>query len=75
MEIDLTLLHSNTVEEIDITNTYNIDKKYFENTDINKENIDKIIEDEIGIVFAKVLEHAGVFKNTGDFLKFTEAVK
>ena len=34
MEIDLTLLHSNTVEEIDITNTYNIDKKYFENTDI-----------------------------------------
>ena len=34
MEIDLTLLHSNTVEEIDITNTYNIPKEYFENTDI-----------------------------------------
>ena len=34
MEIDLTLLHSNTVEEIDISNTYNIPKEYFENTDV-----------------------------------------
>ncbi|MBQ7677593.1 MAG: galactose-1-phosphate uridylyltransferase, partial [Lachnospiraceae bacterium] len=32
--------------------------------DINADNITKIIEDEIGIVFAKVLEHAGVFKDT-----------
>ncbi len=38
--------------------------------DINSENIDKIIEDEIGIVFSKVLEHAGVFKNTDDFMRF-----
>jgi UDPglucose--hexose-1-phosphate uridylyltransferase len=44
-------------------------------TDINADNIDKIIEDEIGIVFAKVLAHAGVFKNTEDFLRFTKAVK
>jgi UDPglucose--hexose-1-phosphate uridylyltransferase len=44
-------------------------------TDINVDNIDKIIEDEIGIVFAKVLSHAGVFKNTEDFLRFTKAVK
>ena len=44
-------------------------------TDINADNIDKIIEDEIGIVFAKVLSHAGVFKNTQDFLRFTKAVK
>ena len=34
MEIDLTLLHNNTVEEIDISNTYNIPKEYFENTDV-----------------------------------------
>ena len=34
-------------------------KKY---SKIDKSNIDKIIEDEIGIVFAKVLEYAGVFK-------------
>ena len=49
-----------------------IKQKYI---DINKDNIDKIIEDEIGIVFAKVLSHAGVFKNTEDFLRFTKVVK
>lgn len=32
------------------------------NTDINISNIDKIIEDEVGNVFKKVLEHCGVFK-------------
>lgn len=52
--------------------TEEIKAKY---SDINAQNIDKIIEDEIGIVFSKVLEHAGVFKNTEDFLKFTKAVK
>ena len=30
--------------------------------DINKENIDSIIQEEIGLVFEKVLEHAGVYK-------------
>ena len=30
--------------------------------DLNEENIDRIIHDEIGIVFAHVLEDAGVFK-------------
>ncbi|MEG0856879.1 MAG: UDP-glucose--hexose-1-phosphate uridylyltransferase [Terrisporobacter sp.] len=29
---------------------------------INKDNIDSIIEDEVGFVFEKVLEHCGVFK-------------
>lgn len=49
-----------------------IKQKY---SNITKENIDKIIEDEIGIVFAKVLSHAGVFKNTKDFLRFAKVVK
>ena len=31
---------------------------------INKENIDKIIEQEIGLVFMEVLEDAGVYKRT-----------
>ena len=31
MPIDLSLLNSNTVNEIDISNTYNIPKEYFEN--------------------------------------------
>ncbi len=44
-------------------------------TDISPKNIDKIIEDEIGIVFAKVLSHAGVYKNTADFLRFINEVK
>lgn len=46
---------------------------------INKDNIDKIIKDEIGLVFAKVLEHAGIYKRTPDgiaaFKKFAESVK
>ncbi len=56
--------------------TYEIKNKY---NDINKDNIDKIINDEIGIVFSKVLEHAGVFKRTKEglasFLKFAKSVK
>ena len=34
MNIDLTLLHSGTVPEIDITNTYTLTKEYYESTDI-----------------------------------------
>ena len=30
--------------------------------DLNENNIDKILEEEIGNIFAKVLEHCGVFK-------------
>ncbi|MBQ9019451.1 MAG: hypothetical protein IJ097_04005 [Bacilli bacterium] len=36
MDIDLSLLHSNTVDKIDISNTYNIPSDYFKNTDIIK---------------------------------------
>ena len=45
---------------------------------ITKDNIDGIIENEIGIVFSKVLEHAGVYKRTEEglksFRKFTESI-
>jgi uncharacterized metal-binding protein YceD (DUF177 family) len=34
MDIDLTLLHSGTVPEIDITNTYTLEKEYYEATDV-----------------------------------------
>ena len=48
-------------------------------SDINENNIDEIIKNEIGIVFSKVLEHAGVYKRDEkglkSFLKFTESVK
>ena len=53
-----------------------ISKKY---SNINENNIDEIIKTEIGIVFSKVLEHAGVYKRDENglkaFLKFTESVK
>ena len=53
-----------------------IKQKY---TDINKDNISGIIRNEIGLVFAKVLEHAGVYKRTPEgiaaFKKFTASVK
>lgn len=34
MNIDLSLLHSNTTDSIDITNAYTIPKEYFENTEV-----------------------------------------
>ena len=34
MDIDLSLLHSGTVSEIDITNTYTLTKDYYENTGV-----------------------------------------
>lgn len=43
-------------------------------SEITEENVTEIIEKEIGEVFAKVLLHAGVYKNTDDFLKFINSV-
>ena len=47
-------------------------------SDINAQNIEQILQNEIGIVFAKVLEHAGVYKRNSDgiaaFLRFLDAV-
>ncbi len=46
--------------------------------DINADNVDEILETEIGIVFKKVLEHAGVYKNTQEgevaFMRFIDAL-
>jgi UDPglucose--hexose-1-phosphate uridylyltransferase len=59
--------HADWVEEIN--NKYD---------NITKDNIDGIIETEIGLVFSKVLEHAGVYKRDSEglkaFLKFTESI-
>ena len=45
---------------------------------ITRENVSRIVRDEVGKVFAKVLEHAGVYKRTEDgkqaFLKFIEQI-
>lgn len=43
------------------------------------ENITDILRDEVGLIFSKVLEHAGVYKRTTEgrkaFLRFVEAVR
>ena len=45
---------------------------------VTKENIDKIVEDEIGLVFMQVLEDAGVYKNTAEgreaFRRFIQTI-
>ena len=45
---------------------------------VTKENIDKIVEDEIGLVFMQVLEDAGVYKNTQEgreaFRRFIQTI-
>ena len=42
------------------------------------ENVEGILRDEVGVVFSKVLEHAGVFKRSPEgkeaFLRFIAAV-
>ena len=82
LKTEMALLKTAMLENKDLRNDEVLEKhadwadeikiKY---SDINENNIDKIIEDEIGLVFSKVLEHAGVFKNREDFLKFTKGVK
>ena len=65
---DVLCIHADWVDEI---------KAKYNN--INAENIDGILKSEIGLVFAKVLEHAGVFKRDSKgmnaFIKFSESVK
>jgi UDPglucose--hexose-1-phosphate uridylyltransferase len=46
--------------------------------EVNADNVSQVLKDEIGAVFAKVLEHAGVYKRTDEgkaaFLRFAEYV-
>lgn len=45
---------------------------------VTEDNVEEILQKEIGIVFKKVLEHAGIYKNTPEgqeaFLRFVEAL-
>ena len=45
---------------------------------VTEENVEDILQKEIGIVFKKVLEHAGVYKNTPEgqdaFLRFIKSL-
>ena len=83
---EMALLEDAILENKDIKNDEALCKHYdwaeeikSKYGNITKENIDKIIKDEIGLVFAKALEHAGVYKRTPEgilaFKKFAESVK
>lgn len=83
---EMALLQNAILENRDIKNDETLSKHYDWAEEIKnkypvitRENIDKIIKDEIGLVFAKVLEHAGVYKRTPEgiqaFKKFAESVK
>lgn len=83
---EMALLRDAILENRDIKNDEVLSKHYDWAEEIRakydlitKENVDKIIKDEIGLVFAKVLEHAGVYKRTPEgikaFKKFAESVK
>ena len=86
LKTEIALLETAILENRDISNdetlskhaewTKEIKAKY---SDINENNIGKIIKDEIGLVFAKVLEHAGVYKRTPEgiaaFKRFAESVR
>ena len=54
-------------------------ESFIQKYDVNKENIEEILQKEIGVVFAKVLEHAGVYKRDekgiAAFKKFIGSVK
>ncbi len=67
-EIEEISIHSDWVEEI--RTKYN---------NITDENVHDIICNETGLVFKKVLEHAGVYKTTEDgrnsFIKFLDCIK
>ena len=86
LKSEMALLKAAMLENRDIKNDEVLSKHYdwaeeikckYDN--ITKENIDIIINDDIGLVFAKVLEHAGVYKRTPDgiaaFKKFAESIK
>ncbi len=69
-------LTANSLTASHATWAYEFLKQYDE---VNADNIDKIIKDEVGKVFATVLEHAGVYKRNAEgkaaFMRFCESVK
>ncbi|MEE3420402.1 MAG: UDP-glucose--hexose-1-phosphate uridylyltransferase [Lachnospiraceae bacterium] len=78
-ELKAAMLAGESIEENEkIASHAEWAKEIEEKYDINAENIDQIIRDEIGIVFSRVLEHAGVYKDTKvgreHFQKFIESV-
>ena len=66
-------LNEKTAKHFDWVNSF------IGNYNVTNENVDGIIKDEVGKVFVKVLEHAGVYKCDEEgrkaFRRFTDSVK
>ena len=62
-ELERRILQNEDLRESDLTKTHaDWAEKWLPNYEITEENIHAIVQKEIGIVFAKVLECAGVYK-------------
>ena len=84
LKTEMSLLKDALVKGEDISKIEAIAKHYEwaekikANNEITEENCEKLLQDEIGKVFAEILEQCGVFKRNAigksQFLKFIEAV-
>ena len=45
-------------------------EEFCQRREVNKDNVEEVIREEIGTVFAKVLEHAGVYKRNAEGQKY-----
>ena len=78
-ELERRILQNEDLRESDLTKTHaDWAEKWLPNYEITEENIHAIVQKEIGIVFAKVLECAGVYKRTPEgkaaFQRFLDCI-
>ena len=78
-ELERRILQNEDLRESDLTKSHaDWAEKWLPNYEITEENIHAIVQKEIGIVFAKVLECAGVYKRTPEgkaaFQRFLDCI-
>jgi UDPglucose--hexose-1-phosphate uridylyltransferase len=78
-ELERRILQNEDLRESDLTKSHaEWAEKWMPNYEITEENIHAIVQKEIGIVFAKVLECAGVYKRTPEgkaaFQRFLDCI-
>ena len=78
-ELERRILNKENLWESDLTKSHaEWAEKWMTNYEITDDNLHAIVQKEIGFVFAKVLECAGVYKRTPEgqaaFKKFLECI-
>ena len=78
-ELEHRILNKENLWESDLTKSHaEWAEKWMPNYEITEENLHAIVQKEIGIVFAKVLECAGVYKRTPEgkaaFQRFLDCI-